>query len=278
MTRARRARFGQCVLVAWSLIVFLVLPLLVVVPVSLTDRRYLSLPEHGCRSRITATLSGRSGAGARPSCAERSSSPALDRVSATARHGSAPSAAGACRRPRLGWVRALILLPLVVPTIIQALGLLPHLDRPASGRHLPGRHPRPCHHSLPYVFISVSAALAHVDPRSRGGAQPRRSAPPDPPLGHRADGAARRAVGRTVRLRRLVRRGRHRAVHHHARHRDAAEEDVGWARNDLNPTIACVAVALGVVTLTILALEWLLTRQAATPAKNAAATLANGGT
>jgi putative spermidine/putrescine transport system permease protein len=43
-------------------------------------------------------------------------------------------------------------------------------------------------------------------------------------------------------------------------------------KNDLNPTIACVAVALGAMTLALLLLEWLVTRRRDTmPAVAAAA-------
>ena len=47
------ARLRRCFMLglAWSVLGFLVLPLLVIVPVSLTDRPYLSLPEHGLSLR-----------------------------------------------------------------------------------------------------------------------------------------------------------------------------------------------------------------------------------
>ena len=41
-----RLRWSLLLAAAWSVLGFLVLPMLVVVPVSLTDRNYLSLPEH----------------------------------------------------------------------------------------------------------------------------------------------------------------------------------------------------------------------------------------
>ena len=44
--------------VAWATVLYLLLPITIVIPVSVTDQRYLSLPEHGISFRHYANLLG----------------------------------------------------------------------------------------------------------------------------------------------------------------------------------------------------------------------------
>ena len=149
--------------VAWILIGFLVLPFLVVIPLSLTDRPYLSMPQHALslahyrdllddgdwrdafgRSIFIATVTA---------------------VLATAL-GSA-CAFGCWRLPTrtANGVRAVILLPLIVPQVVQGLALYRtwvdlRLINTYSGIILAHTIV-----AIPLVFIAVSAALSHVDHR-----------------------------------------------------------------------------------------------------------------
>ncbi|MFN7594498.1 MAG: ABC transporter permease, partial [bacterium] len=45
-------------LLAWSTALYLVLPILIILPVSLTDQRFLSLPQDGLSLRHFATVLG----------------------------------------------------------------------------------------------------------------------------------------------------------------------------------------------------------------------------
>ena len=246
-------------LAAWCLIGFLVLPFLVVIPVSLTDRAYLSLPEHALSLAHYRMLL------ADPEWREAfmrslviaGATTVLATVIGTA------CAFGCWRLPVTvaKWVRALVLLPIIVPTIIQALAFY----RTWINLHLVNTYPGVilAHTiiALPFVFIAVSAALAHVDQRVEMAA--------------RSLGAG---TGQTLwwvivpmvlpgvlsgALFAFVASFDEVIIVLFLTTRDIEtlpKKMWDGLRNDLNPTIACVAVALGIVTLAILTLEWLLTR------------------
>ena len=164
MTRHNlRPRLGWCFLLAgaWSVLGFLVLPMLIVVPVSLTDRNYLSLPEHALslqhyRAFFTHELWLQS----------TLQSLVIAGISATTSVVLGALCAIGCWRLSNGWsavVRLLMLAPLIVPTVIQGLamyrlwvvaGLYDTYAGVVLAHTLTG---------IPFVLISVSAALAGFD-------------------------------------------------------------------------------------------------------------------
>lgn len=147
----------------WIIVCFLVLPITVIFPVSLTDKRYLSLPQDGISFEHYRNLF--------------SSAEWLGSIGQSAVIGIAATivsvvagtlCAIGCWRlsSRAGEiVRALMLVPIVVPTIVYALGIyrfwveLRLLDtyfgviavHAATG--------------IPYVVVTVSTALAGFDQR-----------------------------------------------------------------------------------------------------------------
>lgn len=148
---------------AWTAILFLLLPITIVLPVSLTDRRYLSLPVDGLSLQHYAHLF---------TSAAWLSSIGQSFVIATASTVLAlalgvPCAVGCWRLGSRAaeLARALLLVPLVVPTIVYALGLyrlyvpLGLLDT-YTGIVLAHAVT-----ALPYVVIIVSTGLAGFDPR-----------------------------------------------------------------------------------------------------------------
>ncbi len=148
---------------AWSVLLFLLLPVTVIVPLSLTDQRFLSLPQHGISFQHYATFF------ASPRWLGATGQSLAIALASTAVAVSAGTlCAIGCWRisSRLSeLVRALMLLPIIVPSIVYALGIfrlwitLGLLDtylgvvivHAVTG--------------LPYVVITVSAALAGFDAR-----------------------------------------------------------------------------------------------------------------
>lgn len=149
--------------VGWLVICFLVLPITIVFPVSLTDKRYLSLPEEAISFRHYANLFG---------SAEWLGSIGQSLVIGVASTAIAATAGALCAigcwrlSSRAGeTVRALMLLPIVVPTIVYALGIyrfwvdLRLLDT-YTGVILVHAVT-----GIPYVVVTVSTALAGFDAR-----------------------------------------------------------------------------------------------------------------
>ena len=156
-------RFGIILAIAWTLLFYLVAPMLIVIPVSLTDQRYLSLPQH------TLSLAHyRNIIGDNFWFSSIWKSFLVSCVSTTIATICGTLAAIGCWRIASQFselARALILLPLVVPTIVHALGFyrtwidLGLLDSYA------GVILAHTITSLPYVVITVSASLANFDVR-----------------------------------------------------------------------------------------------------------------
>lgn len=163
--RARRVgwRFGIVLAFAWMILFYLLLPLLVVVPVSFTDQRYLSLPHHALSLQHYAHIF--TGNFWLPSMVQSlfvaSASTILSVTLGTL-------AAYGCWRlaSRLAsFVRALMLLPLIVPSIVHAVGFFRmwiDLDLLDSFSGVILAHTIT---SIPYVVITVSASLANLDIR-----------------------------------------------------------------------------------------------------------------
>ncbi len=148
---------------ACAILLFLLLPIAVVLPMSLTDQRTLSLPQHGLSLQHYRSLVG--------SPAWRASigtSALVAAASAMIAVVCGAACAVGCWRvgTRLArWVAAAMLLPLLVPTIVYALGLyrlyawLGLLDT-----HL-GVVLAHAVTGLPYVVLLVTTALTGMDPR-----------------------------------------------------------------------------------------------------------------
>ncbi|MBM3600739.1 MAG: ABC transporter permease [Alphaproteobacteria bacterium] len=156
-------RFGVMPALAWMVLSFLVLPLVVVFPVSLTDTRFLSLPQEGLSLRHWINLFT-SEAWLRSiwqSVVIAVSSTAIAVVAGTL------CAVGCWRiTSKLSEaVRTLMLVPIIIPTIIYALGLYKfYVDLRLLGSYT-GVIAAHAVTGVPYVVITVSASLANFDPR-----------------------------------------------------------------------------------------------------------------
>lgn len=158
-----RLRWSFLLAGAWSVLAFLVLPMLIVVPVSLTDRNYLSLPEHALSLRHYQTFV------ANPLWfASTLQSLLIATLSTAAAVVLGALCAIGCWRLSNGLaaaVRLLMLAPLMVPTVIQGLamyrlwafaGLYDTYAGVVLAHTVTG---------IPYVVITVSASLAGFDLR-----------------------------------------------------------------------------------------------------------------
>jgi putative spermidine/putrescine transport system permease protein len=147
----------------WTVICFLVLPILVIFPVSVTDQRFLSMPQQGISLQHYANLF---------TSPEWLSSIGQSLVIGVASSAIAVTAGTLCAigcwrlSSRAGEiVRSLMLVPIVVPTIVYAVGIyrfwvdLRLLDTYAGVIlvHVVT--------GIPYVVITVSTALAGFDQR-----------------------------------------------------------------------------------------------------------------
>jgi putative spermidine/putrescine transport system permease protein len=163
MELERSDRFRFTVFAAWVTVLFLTLPLLVVMPVSFTPQRYLSLPGAEWSLRHYATLLQDPSwlRSIRDSFVVASASTAIAVVLGTL-------AAIGCWRisSRLSEaVRMLMLAPMIVPTIVHALGFYQGWVQFGLIDTYAGLILAHAMKGMPYVVISVSAALANVDLR-----------------------------------------------------------------------------------------------------------------
>jgi putative spermidine/putrescine transport system permease protein len=148
---------------AWSVLLFLLLPITVIFPISLTDQRFLSLPYESLSLQHYAAFfaSERWLSSTWQSLVIAVASTILAVVTGTL------CAIGcwklSTRATEL--VRALMLLPIIVPSIVYALGIyrlwirLDLLDTYTGVILVHGVT------GIPYVVITVSTALANFDPR-----------------------------------------------------------------------------------------------------------------
>ena len=148
---------------AWATALYLVLPILIVIPVALTDQRYLSLPQEGVSLRhfVTVLTSEDWLHSIWQSFAIALCATALSVTAGTL------CAIGCWRisRRATDLIRLLMLLPLIIPSIVYAIGLYRYfgplglLDRFLGVVIAHGVT------GIPYVVITVSTALAGFDPR-----------------------------------------------------------------------------------------------------------------
>lgn len=150
-------------LLAWSTALYLVLPILIILPISLTDQRFLSLPQDGLSLRHYATVFGS------PEWLHAIWQSFTIAIASTLLSVTAGTlcAIGCWRISTRATelIRALMLLPLIIPSIVYAIGLyryfgpLDLLDRFLGVVIAHGVT------GIPYVVITVSTALAAFDPR-----------------------------------------------------------------------------------------------------------------
>ncbi|MEO0818794.1 MAG: ABC transporter permease [Pseudomonadota bacterium] len=160
-----RVRFGRyfALGLAWTVLGFLVLPMIIVVPVSLTDQYYLSLPQERLSLEhyraffekeiwISATIDSLVIAVAATILAVL-----LGTLCAIGCWRLASGAAEA--------VRIFMLTPIIVPVIVQALAIYRFwIDLGLIDTYL-GAIIAHTLIAIPYVVITVSAALSNFDPR-----------------------------------------------------------------------------------------------------------------
>lgn len=148
---------------AWAIIAFLLLPIAIVFPVALTDQRYLSLPQEHLSLQHFANLF---------SSADWLSSIGQSFVIACASTALTVVAGTLCAIGcwRIGskladFVRVLMIVPIIVPTIVYALGIYRlWVDLRLLDSYL-GLIIAHAVTGIPYVVIIVSTALAHFDAR-----------------------------------------------------------------------------------------------------------------
>lgn len=149
---------------AWAVLFFLVAPMLVVFPVSLTPSRFLSLPEGGLSlshyAAVFASTDWLSAIGQSLLIATLTMIAAV--VIGTA------AAIGAWRLAGhwlIGPLRVVILMPIIVPAVVSALGMYRVWVEFGLFDTLPGTVLAHTILAAPFVFLTVSAALAHLDRR-----------------------------------------------------------------------------------------------------------------
>jgi putative spermidine/putrescine transport system permease protein len=148
---------------AWAVICFLVLPVTIVFAVSLTDRPYLSLPHEGLslqyyRSLLTS-----------PAWLASIGHSLMIAVASTLLSGVAGTlcAIGCWRisNRASNAVRTLMLVPIIVPTVVYALGIYQFwVDLKLIDSYV-GVIIAHAVTGLPYMVITVSTALAGFDPK-----------------------------------------------------------------------------------------------------------------
>lgn len=148
----------------WILLLFLFLPVLVVIPVSLTDKSYLSLPVDGVSFEHYASLSEP----ARGWTSSFVNSVMVAVATAVISTGIAASfVVGAWIRA--GWwpssVRLLMLSPLIVPPIIYAVAMVRVLSRLSMLDSFLGVLIVHVVLSLPMTLLAIAASLSNLDNR-----------------------------------------------------------------------------------------------------------------
>jgi putative spermidine/putrescine transport system permease protein len=146
----------------WLVLALLILPMTVVLPVSLTDRTYLSLPEHGVSLQHYARLFSSS-----EWLASFGQSAVIGIVSTLLALVVGALATIGCWQIGTGLatpIRVLLLLPLIVPSVVYALGiyrLFMNLDLLDTYLGVILAHAVT---GIPYVVITTSASLTSFDP------------------------------------------------------------------------------------------------------------------
>lgn len=160
-----RVVFGRCVMLglAWTVLAFLVLPMVIVVPVSFTDQYYLSLPKEGLSLRHYQAFFEKE-----IWLAATFDSLVIAVFSTVAALVLGTLCAIGCWRLASNAseaVRTFMLTPIIVPTIVQALAMYRFwIDLGIMDTYV-GMILAHTLMALPYVVITVSASLANFDVR-----------------------------------------------------------------------------------------------------------------
>ena len=176
MSRNRQSReFRVALALAGLVLLFLVLPLLVILPVSVTPHRYLSLPDGDWSLRHYADLILDAGwrDSARDSLIVAFAASALAVLLGTA------CAIGCWRLSTRTTeaIRYLMLAPMIVPPIVHAIGMYRVWAEFGLLDTYTGLILAHAMKGIPFVVISVSAALANLDPRLEQAARNLGAAP-----------------------------------------------------------------------------------------------------
>lgn len=162
MSARMRARLMMAVV--WLFLLFLFLPVLVVLPVSVTDKTYLSLPVDGISFAHYASLADASRGWV---SSFRNSALAAVATSIIATAIATAFAVGAWIRA--GWwpssIRLLMLSPLIVPPIIYAVGMVRVFSRLSMLDTFWGVLIVHVVLSLPMAFLAIAASLSNLDNR-----------------------------------------------------------------------------------------------------------------
>lgn len=154
---------GVVLALSWTIVLFLIMPIFVVFPISVTDKRFLAMPESGISMQhFVKLMSNADWLGSIWNSLYIAAATTILCVLA-----GTLCAVGCWRlTSRLSEaVRSLMLLPLVIPSIVYSLGIyrlfvdVGLLDT-ALGVILAHTVT-----GIPYVVITVSASLANFDPR-----------------------------------------------------------------------------------------------------------------
>lgn len=155
--------------VAWVTVIYLILPITIILPVSMTDQRFLSLPYHEISGQhYVRLLTSPAWTGAiLQSALIATASTVLAVVLGTL------CAIGCWRLSRRSTdlVRALMLLPIIIPGIAYAIGLYRYFAKLGLLDSFTGVVIAHGVTGLPYVVITVSSALAAFDPRLESAAR-----------------------------------------------------------------------------------------------------------
>lgn len=139
------------------------LPIGIIIPVSLTDQRFLSLPQEALSLRHDATVLGS------PEWLGSIAQSAAIAFASTilAVHAGTLCAIGCwpISRRATELIRALMLLPIIIPSIVYAIGLYRYFARLDLLDSFLGVVLAHGVTGIPYVVITVSTALAAFDPR-----------------------------------------------------------------------------------------------------------------
>ncbi|MGB3147924.1 MAG: ABC transporter permease [Paracoccaceae bacterium] len=148
---------------AWALLIFLVAPALVAIPVSLTTKRFLSMPTEGLSLRHFGKLFG-----SEEWMSSFFQSTVIGLTSAALATALGTICAIGLWRISSRWgeaVRAFLLLPLVIPPIISAMAFYRLFVPLGLIDSYPGLILAHTVLAAPLVLITVSASLAGFDPR-----------------------------------------------------------------------------------------------------------------
>ena len=159
-----RLRWKLLVAAAWAVLLYLMLPTLVAMPVSLTANRYLSLPDHGALSlRHYATFF--TDPVWQSAILQSLGIGAAATVLATALGGLAAIGLWRLASSLAESVRLIALAPLIVPPLVSALAFYRLFAGWGLLDTIPGVVIAHTLLAIPYVLIAVAASLANIDLR-----------------------------------------------------------------------------------------------------------------